>query len=96
MQHRDRVARHQPRGIEQSSIPADDDDEIRPGGERRFRAKQHAVRPKVQIDAGIDQGAYALRVEVIGEAQHALGDSHIRRPADQRDGLKGMGHNEPL
>ncbi len=45
-----------------------------------------------QADAGIDQGAHAARMEVRRQAQHAFGDAQILGVADQRDGLKGVGH----
>ncbi len=88
---RHRIPGHQPRGIQQCAVPADGDDEIRAGGERGFGAEQHAVRRKVQTDAGIDQGAHPFRVEVADEAEHAFGDAQIRGVADQRDGLERNG-----
>ena len=87
---------HQPCGIKQGAIAADGDDEIRPGGERLLGAWDHAVSRKRETEVGVDQGAQPFRMEVSGQAQHALGDAQILGVADQCDGLKGMRHNESL
>ena len=58
----------QARGIEQSAVAADGDDEIGASGERLFGAQRDAAGREREADAGIDQGAQPTGKKMAGQA----------------------------
>jgi len=91
-QQRHAMRGDQARRVQQRAVAADGDDEIGTGREGGFRAGYDAVGLECQADSRIDQDAHAAGVDMRSKAQHAFGDAQVGGVADQRYGLKRVGH----